>query len=469
MMATYQKSKLSLVDDVGVLHISDKKILRAIHENAVTAANKLLASGLLDELIEKGLFPKTSISSVVISGHSLVLEHERIDPVIYPFEWSPEMLRHAALCVLQINECANKYGYELKDAHPYNVVFRLNKPVYVDFGSFAKLQTPGAWVAYNEFLISFYYPLLLCAKRLIRLYKHMYLIGGVTIGRAELVSIVNPIFRILGVRVTVRMLAFLDAYMRGPTIADDKINSRFKQPIFNLIVKFLLKSKFLPYRKDLTKTIATKIESMNLRNQSMWADYHQLAGFYSDNGSIKLSPRMSWITEVVSELKPKTIIELAGNQGILSRTLSKINGVEKVICTDYDENSIDALLLQLKRDENVTMACFNFMGEAWQLFSNERSNRLKSEMVIALAVTHHLILTQQYNIDCILRTLTSYSCKYVIVEFMPLGLWDGVSAPPLPSWYNEQWFVDNLRNHCEILQRQELEPNRVVFVTRIKS
>lgn len=467
-MTSYKKSTLSLVDEIGILYISNCRVLRAIHDSSVSEVSKLLNSGLLDELIMMELFPKTQVADVDLPGYTLVLEHEKIEPAIYPFEWSPEMLRRAALCVLQVNECANRYGYELKDAHPYNVIFKYNKPLFVDFGSFVQTKTPEAWIAYNEFLGAFYYPLLLRTKQLTRLYKHMYLIGGITIGPAELATILNPFFRMVGVRNTARLLAIFDIYRRGQTVTDDKINARFKHPVLNFLAKIILKSKYMPFKKVKTQNLAIKIKRMNLQSKSQWAEYHQQAGFYSGNGNIKLSERMFWIKEIVVKLRPKTILELAGNQGILSRTLSKIDGVERVICADYDENSVDALVLNLINNERLSMACFNFMGESWQILANERQERLRSELVIALAVTHHLILTQRYDIDRIFNTLASYTSKYLIVEFMPLGLWDGESAPPLPSWYNESWFVDNLCNYFSVLERRELEQNRIAFVAILK-
>lgn len=468
MIDRIKKSSLSLVDDVGIVYVSDCIFLRAIHEEAVPAVQRLLGSGLIEELAAKGLFPKTCISDVELEGYSLVLAHEMIEPATYPFEWSPEMIRRAALCVLAVNECANKYGYELKDAHPYNIVFRYGNPVFVDFGSFTGMQSPGLWCAYNEFMGSFFYPLRLCEKQLVRLFKHMYLIGGVSVGTSELATILNPLSRIIGVKASNRFFSLFAIYRRGPAISDEIIDARFKQPIIRFLARFALKSKWLPFRKIHVRRLEKRIRAMNLSSDSAWANYHRQSGFYSENGEINLSLRMSWVVDTVAALKPKSIIELAGNQGILSRTLSKLPGVERVICTDYDENSIDTLLLNIKEDEKVTMACFNFMGEAWQIFSNERANRLRSEMVIALAVTHHLILAQNYNIHRVLDAMTSYSNKYLIVEFMPLGLWNGISAPPIPDWYNESWFVENLKCYCEILERKQLEDNRIVFVTRLK-
>lgn len=74
------------------------------------------------------------------------------------------------------------------------------------------------------------------------------------------------------------------------------------------------------------------------------------------------------------------------------------------------------------------------------------AQRLGADIVIALAVTHHLILTQKVKLDTIVELLYSYSKRYVIVEFMPLGLWsEGATDVEVPDWYNLDWFIDGMK------------------------
>lgn len=464
----FKVNKMSISNQSGTMLETSDKIIRAISSFSAFHCNELLACGLLNELMEKGLFPKTKVSEIELVGYSLVVEHEKITPVIYPFEWSPEMLRSAALCTLEVNFIANSYGYELIDSHPYNVVFKYNKPMFVDFGSIVKKQSPaGSWVAYNQFLSCFFYPLQLCSKGFTEIYKHQFLLKGGGIDVAEMASILNPIYRILGINITRKIFSILNSIN---FIDSKKINSKFENPLVRITVKAVVKTaKFLTSNKiNLTK-ITHKIKTLNIRSKSMWATYHETSGYYCKNGALNLPPRMLWVTKMVTKLTPASILEFAGNQGVLSRSLAEINGVNSVICTDYDQNSIDTLILSLDDSEKVSVACFNFISEEWQLISGERAERLRSEVVIALAVTHHLILSQGISMEHISRTLKSYSSKYVIVEFMPLGLWDGVSAPTTPDWYNEVWFIKHLENNFDIIERSELEPNRVIFVGKVKN
>ena len=66
--------------------------------------------------------------------------------------------------------------------------------------------------------------------------------------------------------------------------------------------------------------------------------------------------------------------------------------------------------------------------------------QLQSDIVFALALTHHLILSQGISLLVLLNTLSHLTHQYIVIEFMPLGLWDGKNAPPIPDWYNINWF-----------------------------
>ena len=85
-----------------------------------------------------------------------------------------------------------------------------------------------------------------------------------------------------------------------------------------------------------------------------------------------------------------------------------------------------------------------------------------------MAPTHHLILTQNLGIGYILDVIAQFSRKYVLIEFMPLGLHDGVSAHPFPSWYNEEWFRTEFAKRFEVVERTQLAENRVLFVGKIR-
>ena len=94
--------------------------------------------------------------------------------------------------------------------------------------------------------------------------------------------------------------------------------------------------------------------------------------------------------------------------------------------------------------------------------------RFASDVVIALALTHHLILRHDIRIDIIFEMFAKYTKKYILVEFMPLGLWDGKYAPPLPAWYSIDYFRRAFEKYYNIILEEQLEKNRILFFGKIK-
>ena len=93
------------------------------------------------------------------------LRHEKVPFVSYPYEWPFSMLKDAALLQLELGRRALQHDLTLKDASPYNVQFRGASPVFVDIGSFERLNEGEPWAGYRQFCMLFLYPLMLQAYR----------------------------------------------------------------------------------------------------------------------------------------------------------------------------------------------------------------------------------------------------------------------------------------------------------------
>ena len=90
--------------------------------------------------------------------------------------------------------------------------------------------------------------------------------------------------------------------------------------------------------------------------------------------------------------------------------------------------------------------------------------RYKSDAVVALALTHHLLLSQNLSIDYIFWIMAKYTRRYACIEFMPLGLWaEGSDLPPVPSWYTVDWFRENFKRYFRLHLEEKLEKNRILF------
>lgn len=152
-------SNLSLCDSGSRVFIHNNKIYRAILKPDLQLLT-ILKEPFFIELVEKELFPSTKLSTTKFKGFEYVLEHETADYILYPHEWSFDMLKVASILYLKVASIALKYGYVLKDGHPFNIVFFGKYPKFVDIGSFEK----GTEQNLYEFNRTMFIPLLIWSK-----------------------------------------------------------------------------------------------------------------------------------------------------------------------------------------------------------------------------------------------------------------------------------------------------------------
>jgi hypothetical protein len=456
-------ASLSFIDDIGRVFFWEERVFRAIKQGADKRVRALFSCGLIDELVENNIFPKSWITNYNLEGYALVLEHERYFPVTYPYEWSFSMLQDAAITILKTNIIARKYGYQTKDCHGFNIVFDGCHPKFIDLGSFVNVSDEfRGWLAYEEFLGCYYYPLSIwkdgnshIARKILQGHTTMphisYLLYRFTFCR-----ILNLIWLEKAARLFYKLKTF------SPQFSVVKEDGYIKS-----LVRQMASKNMLPFMKVDLHAWVRKIRKLSPKCYvTIWGGYHDE---FCQEEAILSTPRFDRIVKIVKNLKPSSILELAGNQGILSMLLvDELPGVP-VICTDYDENAVDIMYQRLKeRNINVYPALLDFMYPTLIAFGANPSDRFRADVVLALAVSHHLLLNGCMPIEVVFRTLSSYSRKYVLVEFMPLGLYDGSTAPPLPEWYTLDWFRGNFTQHYDLLQEEKLEENRIVFVGVLK-
>jgi hypothetical protein len=200
---------------------------------------------------------------------------------------------------------------------------------------------------------------------------------------------------------------------------------------------------------------------------SQWGHYHR--EFLDNNNQVKQDPRFLRISDLVQDYSPSSVLELAGNAGALTLPMAeKLPGVP-VICTDFDSGAIDFLFRRIQRNplQNFSMAVLDFMSPELNSAEKDPQTRFKSDCVIALAVTHHLLLSQGYRFDQIFKTIGSYSNRIVFIEYMPLGLYDGEKAPQPPLWYTQENFEESFSKFFTVLRVEQLDINRILYIGQI--
>jgi hypothetical protein len=430
------------VDDVGKVFFWKNRVFRAINKHKVQEIKTLLSSGLIAELVQRKLFPKTTIAGEIdLDGFDFILEHEKIEYISRPFEWSYHMLRDICLAYLDVYQICEKYGYTLKDGHLLNLTFFHNHAIFFDLGSIVRGFGGGGL-------------------------SELYDSGGLPL----------------------RIWSQGDFYIANLILRDEFSHNRFLpsialryQKTLKHLEPFVVKSRSI-YLRDMIIRLGRKVFKKNnifssdlseellrrsfekckkVEGKTTWSDYHDefLRNAQDSSG------RFGRIIEILKSIKINSMVDLAGNKGGFSLLVSEKTNVKQIYCTDYDEYAVDGLYINLKKlgVETINPVLLNFMCPV-----PESSRQvLMADIAVALAVVHHLLLTQSFSIDNILSKIAAHSRRFVLVEFMPLGLWNGYHAPQVPEWYNVEWFRGKFKKHFTLLVEEKTEPNRILFLGEI--
>lgn len=456
------------IDPTGFLFKYKGRIFRAINKSAKNDVLYLFESGAVEELNNLNLIPITTISNVVLEGYDLVLEHEKIDVIIFPTEWSFEMLKDAALLVIQVNKILRKYNFETHDSHGYNILFHYSQAKFVDFGSFVRKTNNKYWSGKDNFREFYFYSLYMWSKGSSLFTKSFLINDGKYINAKDYEFIIYKysFLRLLPSKHLERFFYYLRLLRNLQKFNVNKILIVKKEKLKRRLLRILMllsKAGLIPNNhtnfKQLEKRIK-KIKSPKVLTE--WGEYHSNL---KETELFKDGSRFSLIVEQVKKLNIKSIIEIAGNQGLLAEEISK--NVPTVICTDIDERAVDHMYLRAKkRKVKIYPALLDFLSPINQsLYYSESYSvmkRFNSEAVLALALTHHLLLTRKVTIDTIFEALSKYTSKYLFIEFMPAGIRRG----ELPEWYTIDWFRDNFIKYYNLIFEipSEKDGSRILFV-----
>ncbi len=409
-----------------------------------------------------------------LPGFAMTLEHHRLHPFALPSEWTVGMLRDAALALLEINEIARSFGYETKDAHPYNFCFVGTRPVFFDFGSFVPIeQRRAGWRAYDEFVRAILYPLAL-APQWGPVFTHLFLDSGSENPmshedyiRLRLGAIANwfpcrTLARALRVRVKLRSISGSSGRNAGP--------SGGPRPWKRLIVDVLRDSAIVRFLAPDFWQLKRRVRALSGRpSRSPTPSATYQLEFFDPSGVPRLDRRLQRVCNLLGDLKPESVLEIGGNMGCFSLALWLSGVARHVTCTDYDADAVESAYELFKRrgEGHCTAALVGFVEECRSIKVPSVAERYCADAVVALAITHHLILSRGVQGEVLMRRMASFCRRYSVIEFMPLGLWDGTprSAMP-PSWYTIDWFRRHFLAEFDLLHEEQLERNRIVLVGR---
>lgn len=436
-------------DLVGRIFFYNGKVLRAIYKESCDHITNLLNSGLISELVEQKLFPKTEIANYYLSEkYPMIIEHEKIQTLSLPYEWSFEMLKDAAIATIKVNNISNKYGYKIHDCHASNIMFKDNRPMFVDLGSFVKSGVGDYGIDSKIFDAQFTIPLRYWAKGYKDIARSSFLFRNY-INEKEY-------FRLLNV-------PFKPGFMSNYSYILDRIRgvseARIEQKVSNkFLVFFLLRLKKCLLNFYSGKDHLKEISKINYKHKkTKWSNYH-------DTTIIDGEYRFERIVELINGFNDaNSVLELASNQGKFAKYILKNTHLTYVIASDYDDIAVDSMYKSSKNQKGFQSLLFDFVRPDGRICDEEISDRVKSDIVVALAVTHHLLLSQGIKLEYLIDRLEKFTKKFLLVEFMPKGLGD---ATKLPDFYSVDWFRSALKSKFNILHEEKLADNRYLFVAK---
>lgn len=392
----------SYKDPAGFVFEQNGLIYRQVNKEYAPFYNQLMQSGLYSFLTQKQwLLPhEESDQAFNLSIDSFkVLSTPKLPFISYSYEWSFEMLRDAALLTLDINKAAIEHGMILKDATSFNVQFYKGKPVFIDTLSFETYDTSRPWVAYRQFCENFLFPLFLeyyldtDINRILSAY-----IDGIP---------VNIAANCLPLRSRFNLGVWLHVYVQHSVTGNSK------------------KESVLPFNKvkmqRMVEHLRQVVTSMKRQSPvSRWTNYYQ-GSILSDE---YLSEKEKLFRLFISGIDYAQALDVGSNDGYFSNILSE--DAAEVISIDADSPCINRLYLQSKMDKRLNIlpmvVDISNPSPAVGFNNTERPSflqRIKCDLVAALAIMHHLVFTRNINPKLLPELFRQLTRKWLIIEFVP--------------------------------------------------
>jgi hypothetical protein len=307
-----------------------------------------------------------------------------------------------------LNLALAKLGYVTKDTQPGNVQFINGKPVWIDFGSIAPIQSHGNF-HFDEFRYHSLLPLKLWSRNYSELGKAIYK----EVGKGYLKALSN------------------------------------KKPFKWYPVKFW------QIKRD-ARTQNNSIESLErlcdyIRNlelspiQGFWTSYGQ-GGMPDVTQPETFNEKAGAVYELLKVMPHGTLLDMAGNKGWYAELAVSLG--HQAISFDIDDASVCYLYQRIKANHLPILPLvqnFLYPTPPYSIGLGKLSSfeRLQADTVLALAIVHHLVFKQHVYFEPIIDIIAKYTRQQAIIEFVPKeDIYVSQWYEPKYSWYT----LDNFMN-----------------------
>ena len=460
-----RKSELVLTfrDPAGQLRLTDFCALRQVWPAAVEETEAFLASPLRKALERSGDLVASRVASAgdhgIVAPGELWLEHPRLDPISYPWEWTTAQWRAAARLTLRIASRAIAAGWTLKDATPLNILFSGSQPVWVDVLSFERRDPRSTvWLAYGQFVRTFLLPLV--AERYLGWPLQATLLVRDGYEPAQIYKALPFWRRAHPDLLDVVTLATLAERRRAQPGKSGKPRSVADPEL----AEHILQKRIARLGKQIRRVAVPQ-------GRSQWSEYAQSASHYQP---ADIERKKKFVKDVLERVRPARVLDIGANTGTYS-LLAAEAGAE-VVALDSDAAALEALWRAAKQQKQpITALVANIArptpAAGWR--NREHLSLLdrlsvKFDLVLMLAVIHHLILREQLPLEHIAELAAGLTRRWLVLEWVP------PSDPMYQEWLrgrdhlyghlNEDDLQRAFAPHFDCAAREELENGRILLL-----
>lgn len=449
-------SGASFRDPSGNIYINrDGQVFRTVTQHGKAAYEYVKQRGIV-ELLEKDNFLIKSEEVLTDENPYFykLLEHPRLPFISYPYEWSFEQLRSAALLHLSLHlKCLEK-NVTLSDSSAYNVQFNGHNPVFIDRLSLVPYQEGDAWYGQKQFTEQFIAPLLLTAHAD---FPHQELYRGYIHGIP-----MSAVQKILPWTKKLSLKYF--SFITLPQSFELKPSNRSSVKKVHLP-----KDGLIFILKQLEKWIAG-LPSPSTK--TFWTDYESFR-IYTDE---EVSRKKEFISEAVQNIRPSIVWDIGCNRGEFSE-LALRAGAQSAIGFETDRGALEGAY-KLSQDKKLPFLplymdiCNPSPSLGWA--QQERQGlkaRANASMVLSLAVLHHIVIGNNVPLDKALKYIISLA-PTGILEWIPKE--DPMIQKMLSTRkdifdsYNHDFFLQTFIENAEILREIQVSASgrRLYFYKR---
>ena len=392
-------------DNAGFVFEYERKIYRCINKIYFPHYSRLLKSGLYKELTYAGrLVSHEEVDTSIFSQDNLddvkIILPEQLPFILYPYEWSFDMWKDAAIVTLKVLQIALEKGMILKDATPFNIQFNKGRPVFIDTLSFEIYEEEKPWIAYRQFCECFLNQLLLMHYGHRDMAKFFIAYpDGIPLEITKSLLPVKSKFNL-----HVYMHIWMQSKVSSATKNNPDSNKDFSIKKLQVLAKGLL---------DYVTSLTSK------KDKSTWDDY------YTDTiiGNEYLLHKKNLVAGFCELISFKRVIDLGANDGYFSMLLKE--KADNIIAVDFDSNCVNELYKKIRKEKVLNIiplvASLNTPSPAIGWANAERlslTERLKADLVLALALVHHLAISNNVPFTKIAEWFSKMG-NYLIIEFVP--------------------------------------------------